>query len=296
MTQRDYLAAVRTHLRGVPRTDRERALAALSAQLDELADAGISPDDALGGAAEYARRLTDALAGGGPTDARWRVLGLPVDLRGPVSAQVRSRTWDPADPRVFVPRLFGIGWTLNLGAVAVRLRLLRPDDTGADVLGAIPPRALRRSAATPLVVAGATAAAVAFSWRTLPATVATGFGPDGRARDHAPRGTLIAGVALGLVPAVWAQRRDAPTEDRLVRAATATSLAAISAGAVAAILAEARRPGGRWGLLTVAALPLAVAASLAVVVVPLRAGLRRAWRAAQAATATTGPIRTEETS
>ncbi|MGW5885947.1 hypothetical protein ACWFQ4_28020, partial [Streptomyces koyangensis] len=47
--------------------------------------------------------------------------------------------------------------------------------------------------------------------------------------------------------------------------------------------AQARRPCGRWGLLTGAALPVAVAGSLAVVVVPLRSGLRRAWHAAAAA-------------
>lgn len=277
----DYLRAVRAHLGRFPRADRRRALSALSAQLKELAEVGGDPVTALGDPASYAAHLLDALADESPADsARWRVLGLPVETRGPVSAEVRSRTWDPANPRLFVPRLFGIGWSLNLGAVAVRMGLIRPDDTDDDVLTRIPQRDLRLAQTVPVVIAGATATALALAWRTLPPTVASGFGFSGRPRGEAPRWTLIGAFVLGVGPALWAQRRDVPTEDRLVRSASATSLSTISAGVVAATVAQARDPRGRWGLLMVAALPVAVTASLAVVVAPLRSGLRRAWRSA----------------
>ncbi|MCG2799669.1 MAG: hypothetical protein L6367_14180 [Cellulomonas sp.] len=293
MTQ-DFLRAVGSHLGRLPAADRRRALSALSAQLDELADAGVDPVAALGDPASYATDLQDALVEDSPAqDARWRILGMPVETRGPVSAQVRSRTWDPTNPQLIVPRLFGLGWTLNLGALAVRAGLIRPDDAGDDVLAHIPPRELEVARTVPLAIARATATALALVWRGLPPTVASGFGIGGRPRGEAPRWTLLAAVALGAAPALWARGGDEPTEDRLVRAASATSLAVISAGVVAATVAQARDPRGRWGLLLVGALPVAVTASLAVVVAPLRSGLRHAWR--QAGTSTPGaPASTKE--
>lgn len=285
---KDYLRSVGEHLRRLPAGDRRRALAALAGQLDEFTDAGIDPVTALGDPSSYAAQLLDALAAVPAADeARWRVIGLPVETRGPLRADVRSRTWDPANPTLLVPRLFGLGWTLNLGAVAVRLGLIRPDDVGDDVLARIPPRDIGLAQAVPVAIAGATATALALTWRTLPPTVAAGFGLGGRPRGEAPRTILIGAAALGVIPALWAQRRGVPTEDRLVRTSNATSLVVISAGVVAATVAQARAPRGRWGLLVPAALPAAVAAALAVLVVPLRSGLRRAWRAAAPTTTTT---------
>lgn len=274
----DYLGAVRAHLDRVPAADRRRALDALGAQLAELADAGFDPVVALGDPVEYAAQLREALAGGAaPGDAQWRLLGLPVETRGPVDAEVRSRVWDPTDPRVVVPRLFGIGWRFNLGAVAVRLGLLRPDDVGDEVLARITPRDLRRVRAVPLALAGAAGATVALAWRRLPPTVPSGFGATGRAKGGAPRWTLLGTLALGAVPALWSQRGDVSTGDALVRSANATSLAAMSASVVAATVAEARRPGGRWGLFAPVGLVAGVAGALGVIVVPVRSALRRAW-------------------
>jgi Family of unknown function (DUF5808) len=45
---------------------------------------------------------------------------IPYDLRPPTPARVRERLWNPADRRVAVPTVFGVGWTVNLG------RLLEP--------------------------------------------------------------------------------------------------------------------------------------------------------------------------
>jgi hypothetical protein len=272
-----YLRAVAAHLGRLSAVDRRRALSSLSSQVDELVDAGIDPESALGDPASYADGLLAALMEEpAPHDAQWQVLGLPVETRGPVSAEVRSRTWDPMSTRVIVPRLFGIGWTVNLGALAVRAGLIRPDEAGEDVLDHVPPATSRAAQVVPAVLAGATAAALALAWRGLPPRVASGFDLTGRPRGQASRRTLVPAVALGVVPALWAQRRG-EVEERLVRSASATSLAVISAGVVAATVAQAHRPGGRWGLLLAAAVPASVAASLAVVVVPVRAGLRHAW-------------------
>lgn len=278
-----YLRSVRTHLRALPATDRRRTMEALSAQLDELADAGINPLDALGEPADFAAHLRDALEGDAPADAaQWRVLGVPVDTRGPVDPDVRARTWNPTNPRLVVPRLFGAGWTLNLGAVAVRLGLLRPDDASDDVIEHIPSRHVMIARTVPLVIAAAAAAAVALSWRSLPRQVPSGFDLGGRTRSRTSRASLLVTLALGALPAAWAQRRTPTVEDTLVRASSATSLAVLSAGTVAAVIAQAHAPRARWGLLVPASLPLAVAASLTVMVVPLRAGLRRAWSRASA--------------
>ena len=282
---KQYLRAVQERLGDLSGPDRRRALTALTAQLDELADAGVDPATALGDPAAYAAVLQEALVGEDTSATpRWRVLGMPVETRGPVSAAVRARTWDPTNPRLIVPRMFGLGWTLNLGALAVRIGLIRPDDAGADVLAAVPQRDLAAARAVPLVIAGATATSLALAWHSLPPTVASGFGIGGRPSGEASRWTLLGTAALGAAPALWAQLGTTPTEERLVRAAGATSLAVISASAVVATIAQARHPRGRWGLLAPATLPVAVAASLAVIVGPLRSGLRHAWRTTPAAT------------
>ncbi|WP_166806216.1 DUF5808 domain-containing protein [Cryobacterium cheniae] len=279
----DYLQVVRTHLDSLPNADRRRALSALAAQLDELAEVGVDPVKALGDPASYAAHLRDALAEERlPEAARWRILGVPVETRGPVSGEVRSRTWDPANPRLFVPRLFGLGWALNFGALAVRIGLIRPDDASDDVLARIPKRELRLTQAVPIIIAGATATALA--WHALPPVVASGFGLGGRPRTEAPRQMLIGAVALGVIPALWAQQGKASIEERFVRTASATSLAVISASVVAATVAQMRAPRGRWGLLVAAALPIAVTVSLATILVPLRSGLRHAWWTASPST------------
>ncbi len=275
----EYLRAVGAHLGPLPRGDRKRALGALAAQVQEIEELGGDPRAVLGEPAQYAAELIDALAHHSPADSpNWRVLGVPIETRGATNADVRSRVWDPANPQLLVPRLLGIGWSVNLGALAARLGLIRPDDTDGEVLEAIPERDLQLARGVPLVIAGASAATLAVLWRSLPDSVASGFTATGLPRSEAPKWTLLATLGLGLGPALWAQRPDVPVEDALVRAASATSLAVISASVVAATVLQARRAGGRWGLLTVAALPAAAASSLAVIVLPLRAGLRRVWQ------------------
>lgn len=44
---------------------------------------------------------------------------VPYDLRPPTPARFRAQMWDPAEPRLWVPTAFGLGWTVNVA------RLLR---------------------------------------------------------------------------------------------------------------------------------------------------------------------------
>jgi hypothetical protein len=47
-----------------------------------------------------------------------RIAGrVPYDLRPPTLSRVRGRLWNPADHRVLVPTVFGVGWTINVGRV-----------------------------------------------------------------------------------------------------------------------------------------------------------------------------------
>jgi hypothetical protein len=53
-----------------------------------------------------------------PADERtWegRVAGVvPYDFRIPTLERARSRWWNTQDERLFVPTVFGVGWTLNI--------------------------------------------------------------------------------------------------------------------------------------------------------------------------------------
>jgi hypothetical protein len=53
-----------------------------------------------------------------PADERtWegRVGGIvPYDFRAPTLERARSRWWNVRDERLFVPTVFGVGWTVNL--------------------------------------------------------------------------------------------------------------------------------------------------------------------------------------
>ncbi|HUX05571.1 MAG TPA: DUF5808 domain-containing protein [Acidimicrobiales bacterium] len=51
---------------------------------------------------------------GVPRTEQGRVGGVPYDLRRPTLAKTRSRYWNPDDPRLLTPKVFGVGWTINL--------------------------------------------------------------------------------------------------------------------------------------------------------------------------------------
>ncbi len=43
---------------------------------------------------------------------------VPYDFRMPTLARARSRWWNTDDERLFVPQVFGVGWTVNLARLA----------------------------------------------------------------------------------------------------------------------------------------------------------------------------------
>ncbi len=46
-------------------------------------------------------------------DRQGEFLGAPYDWRRPTSERAKSRLWNPDDPRLFPPKSFGWGWTIN---------------------------------------------------------------------------------------------------------------------------------------------------------------------------------------
>ncbi len=56
-----------------------------------------------------------------PAERTWkgRLGGIvPYDFRMPTLERARSRWWNPDDDRLFVPQVFGVGWTVNFARVA----------------------------------------------------------------------------------------------------------------------------------------------------------------------------------
>ncbi|HEY6798841.1 MAG TPA: DUF5808 domain-containing protein [Kineosporiaceae bacterium] len=51
---------------------------------------------------------------------------VPYDLRPPTLERVRERLWAPQNPHLIVPRVFGVGWTLNVGRAVSLVRGGRP--------------------------------------------------------------------------------------------------------------------------------------------------------------------------
>lgn len=45
----------------------------------------------------------------------WRVV--PYDFRVPTWERLRDTMWAPDNPQIFLPRVFGVGWGVNLGRV-----------------------------------------------------------------------------------------------------------------------------------------------------------------------------------
>ena len=62
-----------------------------------------------------------------PADQRtWHgALGgfVPYDFRKPTVEKIKNTFWDP-EGSIVVNRVFGVGWTINLGAVVARVRSL----------------------------------------------------------------------------------------------------------------------------------------------------------------------------
>ena len=117
---------------------------AVLTEVDELISEGIRPES-FGSPASLAQEISDALAGS--DDAQ------------------RATIWSPDNPKLFADKqrpscsILRLNSTdLNLGAIAVKLGLLREDDVDPAVLEAIPQRVIGALRWGPLALTAATAA------------------------------------------------------------------------------------------------------------------------------------------
>lgn len=135
-------------------------------------------------------------------DGTHRILGIPVGAPWDISGRATLRCFEPENPALLVPRTIGIGWDLNLGAVAVKLQLIRPDDSLPDLEEYIP-ESIRKALLTApwlgalgscLLAAGVSGADRAVSKWTL----------TGKPRNYSS-GMAVAGVtaAISLASAVF---------------------------------------------------------------------------------------------
>ena len=52
---------------------------------------------------------------------------VPYDFRMPTVEKIKSTFWNP-DGAIVVDRVFGVGWTINLGAIVAKVRSLSSSD------------------------------------------------------------------------------------------------------------------------------------------------------------------------
>ncbi len=200
-----YLAEVRSALRGLPARERDEAIAELEANL--LADierrggnpAAVQAAIAdLGAPEAYAAAVAETYdVDVASPQPQGRILGMPYEFRAPTATSIMERMWNPGDPRILMPRTFGVGWTINFGAVAVRLGLARPDDTEERPFENLSNRAVSIAMAVPAVFGVVTAVIAAAYWSRLPESVPTHFNAAGVADGWGTKS-----LALGIPVAI----------------------------------------------------------------------------------------------
>jgi hypothetical protein len=198
----------------------------LEAYFADHLDANASPADV----SRVAATVGDAP---GPDGGRRLFAGVPIDLTPPTAERVAHTWWNPRDERIFVPRVFGLGWSLNVGAVAVRLGLIEPDAED-EPFASTPVPVLRAAVAVPVVLSAAVAAHYLFRWRQLPARLPSQLGATGRVDSWTRKGVAAAvDVSVATVPTAWAAiriGRGATGATAAGSLAAATTSAATSAG------------------------------------------------------------------
>lgn len=158
--------------------------------------------------------------------------GVPLDLTPPTGEKVARSWWNPRDERLFVPRVFGLGWALNFGAVAVKLGLIEPDAED-EPFENTPTSALRTAALVPAALTAAVVAHYVVRGPGLPDRLPNQLDAAGRASDWIPTPAAAAlDIAVAAVPTAWAgalvaSGRGGPRTAGAV--AAATTAAAISA-------------------------------------------------------------------
>lgn len=247
----EYLRSVRAAMSGLDPQIVDETVDGLLAHLTEelrpgataaavqaaLSDLGPADAFAPASAAGALEEQSSAAAG--------TLLGMPYDLRIPTPERVASRWWNPSEPRILMPRVFGLGWSVNFGALAVRLNLIEPDAEESP-FASVPQAAFLGALALPVVFTVAIAVSFLVMRESLPAQLPTHWGLSGRPDDFADRGTafglLLAMAALPTAYAVGSVLLKRPPLNRGVAIAFAAFFAGIAASVWAITLVTVLTP------------------------------------------------------
>lgn len=243
-----YIDQLRSELAsaGLP----EHQITDILAEIQTLLAGGTTPED-LGPASELAHAIAE---------------------RPDMPEHAWARLFDTQNPSLFATKVVGWGWDLNVGALAVKLGLLRPDDLDEDVLSAIPASTWRIVESAPRILAGLStlAAGVALArGRSL----VSGINGAGTITRSTSVGLAMTGAGIGL--AAWADRAS-DMSDSLNRHALGAAGSAISLGTNLLSFTDRSRLHPLAGVGFVA-VPLAI--QLAAFALPVRAGRSRVARA-----------------
>jgi len=242
-----YFARVRGALLVAAADESDDAIEELRGHvLEELAATGGTSDDVsrvlegLGTPEALAARYSDAPdtgAGRGDADVaesiplHGRVMGMPYELRVPTTGRIANRMWNPLDTRVFVPRVFGLGWDINFGALAVKLHLIKPDDED-EPFATAPAAVITATLAVPILATVVLMCLMVVAWPNLPSQLPSHWNVLGRPDQFWDRGTDVAFLlVMALIPTFWAiaaHMGGRPALNRVAVSGFATLLATIS--------------------------------------------------------------------
>lgn len=161
-------------------------------------------------------------------------------------ARIADTWWNPADERILLPRAVGLGWDVNLGAIAVRLGLIEPDAETVP-FSSTPRAAFAAAAAVPATMAAATVLHYLVRGRALPELVPSHWDVVGAPDHWTPKGRAalsdIVTTAAAAAVALRAATSERPPTNRAGAIAGATLVAGIGAATtVARLLDERPRP------------------------------------------------------
>lgn len=235
MTNNDFLTTLEAKLSHLPATERNEILSDIKAFFAD----GMAPDD-FGDPAEFARQFTASDDGDAPSerDGKWYIPSFDL-LTDPGAT---DRWWDPTNPNIFVRKSLGIGWDVNLAALAVKAGIIRQDDLDDDVLAAVPEPLTRAIHLAPTTLALASA------------PIIVGLAAQGKV------GSAVGhGLGLGLVTYFTRGR----SSSRLISKSLATGLGVAIGVSAVGELAETK--SGGLELAKVVALSSAPALAIAVI-------------------------------
>ncbi len=256
----DYVNQVDKHLK-LRGKARKQALDDLRDALNEAVQAIDEAIALTGSPQDYAAALDEQFAADRP---RFKtILGMPNSFTRGIGQRIAG-TFDPSNPALIIPRVFGLGWTINTGAVAVRLGLLNPDDVDDEILADAGEHLAGSQLAAAIPIIAAALATARFGRRRRETEQVTG---------KSQKANLIAAVGLTAACAVLlaaSADREIPAAQRVAMPSAAAALGTVVAGAS---LQSAIDPRGHTFVFPAIALMLPV--NLLLSYLPIRAALNR---------------------